>query len=199
MSEHIYPLTIIGDRYTGAYSGGKYTAWNSQLDNIPPAINGGDIECSEFWADIQIPVGLGETPDLALSDLAAKLADTKTPENCNSAEIYEYPQYSDSVNARIEKGNGCSECADGWAKIINNLDQRLNKTNPNYVIYQIKEKFGGLRFHTDWLSPEGYDLVSAAESDALKTCEYCGAKENVTTSGSWLKTLCPTCRKSPND
>lgn len=35
IEDEIYPLTIISDRYTGAYSGGEYLAFNLDFDEIP--------------------------------------------------------------------------------------------------------------------------------------------------------------------
>ena len=50
--KNIYPLVIISDRYTGAYSRGRYTAWNCYIDEIPIEIDGDDMECYEFWDEI---------------------------------------------------------------------------------------------------------------------------------------------------
>lgn len=75
-TEDIYPLVIICDRYTGAYSGGKYTAWNHDLEDIPPEIDGDDVDCRNFWwggeAD-KYNVGKGSTIAEAVMDLARKL------------------------------------------------------------------------------------------------------------------------------
>lgn len=38
----LYPLTITMDRYTGVYSGGIFTAWNLDPDEVPWEIAGGD-------------------------------------------------------------------------------------------------------------------------------------------------------------
>lgn len=70
---NIYPLTMIMDRYNGAYSNAKYTAWNLDSDDIPDGPNSEDIECLHFWEEIKrertICVGRGETPNDALLDL----------------------------------------------------------------------------------------------------------------------------------
>ena len=41
-----------------------------------------------------------------------------------------------------------------------------------------------------------YKLISEAEKEASKTCEYCGFKPatNVSNEG-WIKTLCNNCNK----
>jgi len=88
--KNIYPLVIISDRYTGAYSRGRYTAWNCYIDEIPIEIDGDDMECYEFWDEIikngyvfkkydnfgnckDIHIGIGETPEKAIFDLYYKL------------------------------------------------------------------------------------------------------------------------------
>lgn len=68
----IYPLTIIRDRYNGTYSGGKYVAFNAQPCDIPDEVYGGDMDCSNFWEEVDIPYGIGETPEKAVLDLISK-------------------------------------------------------------------------------------------------------------------------------
>ena len=67
--ELIYPLTIIKDRYSGAYSGGRYTAWNLDFECVPHQINLDDVTCSGFWAFNEIKVGKGETIEDAIKNL----------------------------------------------------------------------------------------------------------------------------------
>lgn len=73
IEDEIYPLTIASDRYSGAYSGGNYTAWNLEATDIPPAIDGDDVDCHAFWLENKIPVGKGWTVSEALLDLYIKL------------------------------------------------------------------------------------------------------------------------------
>lgn len=47
--DKIYPLTIVCDRYGGAYSGAQYLAFNLDPDCIPDAVGAGDIDEMEFW------------------------------------------------------------------------------------------------------------------------------------------------------
>jgi hypothetical protein len=76
MENEIYPLTIVRDRYTGSYSGGKYTAWNLDAEEIPTDINADDVSCFNFWwtdkADEYI-IGKGNTVSEALADLYIQL------------------------------------------------------------------------------------------------------------------------------
>lgn len=47
------------------------------------------------------------------------------------------------------------------------------------VAYQVKEKFGGLRFYVDGATPEQYAYINFAESMSTKTCEVCGDKGKI--------------------
>lgn len=79
MEDEIYPLVIIRDRYTGVYSGGKYTAWSGDVEDIlpPPEVEVDDVVCRNFWyAQEDNPtyiVGKGDTVSEALADLYIKL------------------------------------------------------------------------------------------------------------------------------
>ena len=70
----VYPLTILRDRYGGAYSGGAYLAWNRHPDELPSGFDADDLDCLDFWATNVIPVGFGATPNDAVIDLERRLA-----------------------------------------------------------------------------------------------------------------------------
>jgi len=81
--DYIYPLTIIKDRYNGVYSGGAYTAWNLDPDDVPRLVHGDDMTCMDFWSahsknnkcwdGSTIIVGKGATIEEAVADLREKL------------------------------------------------------------------------------------------------------------------------------
>lgn len=80
--KNLYPLTIVMDRYTGVYSGGIFTAWNLDPDEVPEDICADDNSASEFFDDIRYGYGygtrdyiygIGETPDEAAMDLYTKI------------------------------------------------------------------------------------------------------------------------------
>lgn len=79
MENEIYPLVIIRDRYTGVYSGGKYTAWSGDVEDIlpPPEAEDDDVVCMNFWYEQEknptYIVGKGNTVSEALADLYIKL------------------------------------------------------------------------------------------------------------------------------
>lgn len=72
-----YPICIIKDRYGGVYSGGRYTAWYSDIPNTPYGIYEDDVTCAHTWGELRavrqngkLVYGIGKTPDEALRDLA---------------------------------------------------------------------------------------------------------------------------------
>jgi hypothetical protein len=75
MSDYIYPLTIVSDRYGGVYSCGKWTAWNLYPQELPPAQDADDCTCSDFWLDTDLVIGRGATPREAVKDLERRLAE----------------------------------------------------------------------------------------------------------------------------
>src|SRR5262245_15437688 len=90
------------------------------------------------------------------------------------------------------------DVGDGWGPILHDLHIKLLELDPDYHVDQIKEKFGGLRVYLRNEPDVVLETIRVAERRALKTCEYCGTQENVTTAGTphWIKTLCDTCRES---
>ena len=57
------------------------------------------------------------------------------------------------------------------------------------TIIQVKEKYGGLRFHVDNSVPEYDNYISFSESMSMVMCEECGAPGEPRSDG-WTKTLC---------
>lgn len=60
-----------------------------------------------------------------------------------------------------------------------------------FQIVQVKQKFGGLRFYTNFTRPEIYGMISMAESLSYRTCEECGAPARASHLNGWYRTLCP--------
>ena len=98
------------------------------------------------------------------------------------------------------------ECNEGWKDIIERTHEKLSHIDPDYKIDQIKEKFGGLRYYYSH-SFEDYndirrkimdDIVTAAEIEASRTCELCGANCNsdeveVRSHNYWYFGYCKSC------
>ena len=91
----------------------------------------------------------------------------------------------------------------GWwpriKKLCEDITEVLNRSNlPTFIVDQVKEKFGGLRFYVSNDNDEIKSLIYEAESDCSKICETCGKEGSPdnTPKGKWIKTLCPECAKS---
>jgi hypothetical protein len=72
----VYPVTIVGDRYNGTYSGALWLAFQLNPDYIPEEIGASDPDEMAFWRDHnenEFPIGKGATPNAALADLIVKL------------------------------------------------------------------------------------------------------------------------------
>jgi len=88
---------------------------------------------------------------------------------------------------------GC-ECSDGWYDLIYQACKDITAVDPEAYLLQVKEKFGGLRLYIAG-NEAAQDLASAAEERSYEICEQCGSKEDVTSEGSWVTTLCDVCRR----
>jgi len=93
---------------------------------------------------------------------------------------------------------------EGWYQLIINCDEELTAIDPNYQVFQIKQKFGGLRYY---MSPSNdttaeqrdgmHEVVSKYEKIAARTCEATGLPGVLMKSPrGWLKTLNPDYAKS---
>jgi hypothetical protein len=87
------------------------------------------------------------------------------------------------------------ECGEGWGDIIYNLCKELEALQPNLIIFQIKEKFGGLRFYTQGHTKQSDQLIRKAEEEAWHTCEVCGKPGSNFSDKGWLKVRCEECKK----
>lgn len=106
---------------------------------------------------------------------------------------------------------------DGWFKIIWDLSEKIDKEidshyagkpselakaylSENYTVnvFQVKEKFGGLRFYIDVddskLSKKINPYIREAENLSYKTCEKCGRPGSIRRNG-WISVQCDTCVK----
>lgn len=92
------------------------------------------------------------------------------------------------------------ECGKGWHKLIEPLILYINEYNKNkskeeqIQILQIKEKFGELRFYTNFGTEELHKMIEEAEEKSYNVCETCGAEKYVgSTTQGWITTICIDC------
>lgn len=90
------------------------------------------------------------------------------------------------------------ECGDGWYGLLEKLCEDIAASNPpeDFRFAQIKEKFGGLTVYVDFGNEKIFSLTTEVEQESYKVCEFCGTRDNVTSEGSWILTLCSTCRQN---
>lgn len=97
----------------------------------------------------------------------------------------------------VFNGEPCAyfECWDGWASLLEKpikfIHDYNSSKNENEKIYisQIKEKFGTLRFYTNFSTDELDKLISEAEKISENTCEICGEK-GASIGEKWVKVRC---------
>ena len=78
---------------------------------------------------------------------------------------------------------------EGWREIVESLVNDLVDMGWDRELFQIKEKFGGLRFYVGQCSDEMYDRIAEAERKSLETCMKCG-KPGFAIDHGWILTLC---------
>jgi len=83
----------------------------------------------------------------------------------------------------------------GWDVLVKGVHEALLAIDPDYEIYQIKEKFGGLRYYCSLHSDEARDIIRNAETLSYTICQDCGAGDASITSTAeyWKSTLCSRC------
>lgn len=112
-------------------------------------------------------------------------------------EFGERPTFPSLIQERIDAGHRCgSSIGVGWLPLIIELDENISKLDPDYIIHQIKEKFGLLRFYIGTNSDSDtknqiYDLIEKAENKSATICEICGKPGTLgNPTGRWIKTRC---------
>ncbi len=91
----------------------------------------------------------------------------------------------------------------GWYPIVVGVDQRLSAIDPEYVVHQVKEKFGTLRYYC---APSGEpspavcdafrEITAEAERASAITCERCSEPGVLHETRYLVKTLCASCAGS---
>lgn len=103
-----------------------------------------------------------------------------------------------NIIARLDKNYGLEIwCGEGWWPIIKQIDAELSQIDPYYTVYQVKEKFGRLRYYFAPSAPhKSHDMMEVVErysEEASKTCELTGKPGRLMVKGDKVgifKTLC---------
>lgn len=93
----------------------------------------------------------------------------------------------------------------GWEKIIREAAEKLEPLIAAYKkefpgedhprAFQIKEKYGTLRFYLTHGTDEMHRIADEAERKSEGVCEDCGKKGKLR-KGGWLRTACTACHKA---
>lgn len=78
----------------------------------------------------------------------------------------------------------------GWRPLVNQLLDDLLELGWDGVVYQVKEKFGGLRFDISYGSDEIHERIQQAEDESFSVCEVTGKPGKLRSDLDWIRTLC---------
>ena len=95
----------------------------------------------------------------------------------------------------------------GWFALVDrlctDLESLLGHRTDSFVVAQVKEKFGSLRFYYDWngghgeadtqatpLAEQLRTLIDAAREQSNRICQKCGAPAVLASHGGWTAALC---------
>jgi len=122
----------------------------------------------------------------------------------------------DAIEPNFAKGVGASflDIPKGWSSLVLELHTRLSELDPNYILFQAKEKNGGLQYQLDmdFTFPDDMpydeaealidgralmldvleDIVFEYQERSLKTCQGCGDDGEQRDVGV-IATLCTDC------
>lgn len=112
-----------------------------------------------------------------------------------------YPKIFADRDKTVQESAMCRGfcCWDGWYEIIDTLCSLLQKATDDTgeeqaVAFQVKEKFGTLRFYLNHTTDLQRVYIIFATAMSEKVCEYCGSFDNVKKrSGGLVRTTCDTC------
>ena len=155
--KHIYPLTVVKDRYGGCYSKGYYLAFNLEACDVPEDVNGSDVDCICFWDEEakEYAIGKGDTAQEAIDDLARKL---QPADNAIDMEKYLFLDFDGVLNtgkyARQMKREGIDPFDDFGAmfdpEAIANLKHIVELTGCKVILSSTWRNEGIMRMRELW-------------------------------------------------
>lgn len=110
------------------------------------------------------------------------------------------PMYRGQIPFRFECDLGWYDLIYSLCKDIRKILQKSPELKKKFSVFQVKEKFGGLRFYIGLGNEEIFDRIHKAEEESYHICEKCGKPGKLRTDLIWYKTLCEDCyRKKKED
>lgn len=85
---------------------------------------------------------------------------------------------------------------EGWTDIVCKMNEHLEALEPDYILHQVKEKFGGLRYYTHTPNrPNDRDdlfhiIVSYYETLSFTICDQCGEHGTRWIKDGYVRTRC---------
>lgn len=79
------------------------------------------------------------------------------------------------------------ECGPGWESLYKPLFEAVEAEGGS--VFQVKEKFGGLRFYAGGISEELQKKIQLAEIESYNICDVCGKPGKLRGKG-WMMTRC---------
>jgi len=82
----------------------------------------------------------------------------------------------------------------GWVDVVLRALEELKDLKEEVKVFQIKEKFAGLRIYLAPCTEQVNDIVRRAEVECSQTCMKCGRKgATIRSINGWMSTLCDEC------
>jgi hypothetical protein len=96
------------------------------------------------------------------------------------------------------------DCDIGWYKLLDNLFKEIDDWYtqyhwdqlPEFMVTDIKEKYGTLRVYVGSSHETIFDMIDRAEEESAHTCEECGEEGSIRTLAGWYRTVCDKCYTS---
>lgn len=88
------------------------------------------------------------------------------------------------------------DCGEGWHGLLLNLHEELVQVDPAYALWQVKEKFGGLRFYAEPADASVQlrfrDVIDRYQRMSFSVCEQSGNPGVLMKKNGVFKTLDPS-------
>lgn len=117
----------------------------------------------------------------------------------------EYDKRQKEIEAKYPWFTACSfEIPFGWFDLVEECCEELatilkkDGMYDAYMLFQVKEKFGSLRWYANYNDNEVSNLLSRYEVKSTKVCADCGAPATHTTKG-YIGHYCDKCYKERKD
>jgi hypothetical protein len=84
------------------------------------------------------------------------------------------------------------EIGDGWFELVRDALREIKSKSGDKPpkLFQVKEKWGGLRMYMDPYNDDVADVIRLVERKSGEICEQCGEAGELRTDSGWWMTLC---------